>query len=159
MSVFKMVFFSLHKAGPNLTVLWLHVSFACIMSVTSYRSRRVPLKYEQSLMIRSKISSLSTLWKLPHFFVTKVAKALWRVTKINSASFRSPWSACVTHHHHMPSFLLENEASLLPLLWSPTLAAVGTAAWRYYQWGGNKPADPWRDWPGCSPTIPCISLT
>lgn len=129
----KEVFF-LHKGGPNLTVLWLHFSLACIMSVTSYRSHHMPLKYEHSLMIRSKISSLSTLWKLQHFFVTKVAKTVWPVTKINSASFRSLWSACMTHHHHMPSFLLENEASLL-LLWSPTLAAVGTAAWRYYQWG------------------------
>lgn len=133
MSVFKRVFF-LHKAGPNLTVLWLHFSLSCIMSLTSYRSHHIPLKYEQSLMIRSKISSLSTLESCTHVFVSKVAKAVWRVTKINSASFQSPWLACVTHHHHMPSFLLENEASLL-LLWSPTLAAIGTAACRYYQWG------------------------
>lgn len=73
-------------------------------------------------------------WKLQHFFVTKIAKVFWHVTKISSASFRSPWSAYMTHHHHMPSFLLENEASLL-LRWSPALAAVGTAAWRYDQWG------------------------
>lgn len=137
----KGVFF-LHKAGPNLTVLLLHFSLSCIMSVAPHCSHHIPLKYEQSLMIRSKISSLSTLESCNISLWQKLQKLFWRVTKINSASFRSPWSACVTHHHHMPSFLLENEASLLLLLWSPTLAAVRTAAWRYYQWGEINPLTP-----------------
>lgn len=118
-------------------------------------------------------SGLSTSVLSPHlkvaaFLVRIVAKA-----KINSASFWSSWSGCVTHHHHhMPSVLpsswkLERQFfffsffffyELLPYCrWLP-IAQPRCCLSALPSERGDKPDDPRQDWPDYCVLIPAISL-